>query len=174
MEFVVLVDDQNNGIGTAPKETVHTKDTPLHRGFSCFVFNDKKEILLTKRSETKNTFPGVWTNTVCGHPRKEESATSASRRRLRDELGLVVRNLVEISPYRYRFTDRNGVVENEICPILIGYTNDNPVPNEAEVEEWKWMKWGDFLADLMVQPEMYSPWSKEESVILQRTNPELQ
>lgn len=174
MEYVVLVDGQNNEIGTADKDTVHTKDTPLHRGFSCFVFNDKKELLLTKRAAVKKTFPGVWTNTVCGHPGKGETVIDAARRRLQDELGLVVRDLVEVSPYRYRFADRNGIVENEICPILVGYTNDNPAPQEAEVEEWKWVGWKEFLKDIENNPDIYSPWVKEEAVILQRTNPELQ
>jgi len=174
MEYVVLVDQENNEIGTAPKETVHTHDTPLHRGFSAFIFNDKHQLLLTKRASTKKTFPGVWTNTVCGHPGKGETATDAARRRLEDELGLVVRDLIEISPYRYRFTDRNGIVENEICPILMGYANDNPTPQEGEVEQWKWMKWKEFLNDIEEHPDIYSPWAREEAVILQRINPELQ
>jgi isopentenyl-diphosphate delta-isomerase len=57
MEHVVLVDQQNNEIGTAPKETVHTDSTPLHRGFSCFVFNDAKETSVTKRSMIKKHIP---------------------------------------------------------------------------------------------------------------------
>jgi len=174
IEYVVLVDRENNEIGTAPKDMVHTKDTPLHRGFSCFVFNNKKEVLVTQRSLTKKTFPGVWTNTVCGHPGKGETSVDAARRRLQDELGLVVRDLVEVSPYRYRFTDRNGIVENEICPILMGFTNDNPVPNEGEVADWKWIGWKEFLKDTEDNPNMYSPWCREETVILQRANPELQ
>ena len=67
MELVVLVDKNNKEIGTASKDTVHTVSTPLHRGFSLFLFNSRNEILLTKRSKSKKTFPGVWTNTVCGH-----------------------------------------------------------------------------------------------------------
>ncbi|HCM82443.1 TPA: hypothetical protein DIS60_03705 [Patescibacteria group bacterium] len=87
---------------------------------------------------------------------------------------MVVRDLVEVSPYRYRFTDRNGIVENEICPILMGFTNDNPVPNEGEVADWKWIGWKEFLKDTEDNPNMYSPWCREETVILQRANPELQ
>lgn len=173
-EYVVLVDDKNNEIGTAPKETVHTTDTPLHRGFSCFVFNDNKELLVTQRALSKKTFPGVWTNTVCGHPGKGEEVIEAVRRRLQDELGLVVSDLIEVTPYQYRFADRNGIVENEICPVFIGYTNDSPKPKEGEVEAWKWMKWGAFLKDIEEHAELYSPWSREEAVILQRLNPELQ
>ena len=87
MELVVLVDKNNKEIGTASKDTVHTVSTPLHRGFSLFLFNSRNEILLTKRSKSKKTFPGVWTNTVCGHLPAGERV-EAAKRRLNDELGL--------------------------------------------------------------------------------------
>ena len=40
----------------------------LHRAFSLFVFNSKNELMLQQRSESKITFPLVWTNTCCSHP----------------------------------------------------------------------------------------------------------
>ncbi|MEK7543733.1 MAG: isopentenyl-diphosphate Delta-isomerase [Patescibacteria group bacterium] len=174
-EVVVLVDDDDREIGLAPKESVHTTNTPLHRGFSCFLFNSKKELLLTKRASTKKTFPGVWTNTVCGHPAPGESVEEAALRRLNDELGLTRLNLVkkqgstflrEITPYRYRFTDANGIVENEICPVLVGYCDTDPKPDKTEIEDWRWVRWEEFLEDIKKNPEIYSPWSREESYIL--------
>ena len=168
MEYVVLVDDQNNEIGTAPKESVHTKNTPLHRGFSVFVFNKKNELLVTRRALSKKTFPGVWTNTVCGHPGKDELVIDAAKRRLSDELGLTVDVMREIAPYRYRCADIHGIVENEICPILIGYTNSDPQLNDDEVGEWKWMQWEAFLSDIKKHADIYSFWSKEEAEILEK------
>src|SRR3989344_5242472 len=160
-ELVVLVDEQNTPIGTAPKDSVHTKDTPLHRGFSLFLFSSKKKLLLTKRSARKKTFPGVWTNTVCGHPGPGESAIDAAKRRLYQELGIDVTDIKEVSPYRYRFADKNGIVENEICPILIAYSDAMPKPNKEEIEGWRWMRWEEFLEEIEKNPEMYSPWSGE-------------
>ena len=148
MEFVVLVNEQNKIIGTKPKKEVHTKDTPLHRGFSLFLFNYKRELLLTRRALNKKTFPGVWTNTVCGHPGPRESNTVAARRRLKEELGIQVVGIKEVAAYRYRFSDANGIVENEICPILIAYSERNPAANQQEVADWRWVKWEEFLEDL--------------------------
>ena len=150
-----------------PKDEVHTKDTPLHRGFSVFVFNGKGDVLLTKRASAKKTFPGVWTNTACGHPGPGESAADAAIRRLKEELGIEDVYITEAAPYQYRFTDSNGIVENEICPILIGYSTQDPRPNSNEVEDWKWMKWEEFLKEINRKTEIYSPWCKEESVILE-------
>jgi len=168
MEFVVLVDEQNNEIGTAAKDTVHTKNTPLHRAFSLFLFNSKKELLLTRRADTKKTFPGVWTNSVCGHPGPGETAVDAAKRRLADELGITGVEVKEVSPYRYRFADRNGIVENEICPILVATFDGNPNVNLQEVDDWKWMDWKKFLVEIKDNSAVYSPWSREEAVILEK------
>lgn len=174
MELVVLVDELNKEIGTAPKDTVHTKNTPLHRAFSLFLFNAKNQLLLTKRASAKKTFPGVWTNTVCGHLAPGESTTAAATRRLREELGIGGVAVAEVSPYRYRFADKNGIVENEICPILIGRYDGNPTPLPEEVDDWKWMDWQQFLHEIAADSEgVYSPWCKEEAVILQQKDPAL-
>jgi isopentenyl-diphosphate delta-isomerase type 1 len=170
MELVVLVDEQNNVIGTTDKATVHTQDTPLHRAFSLFLFNAKNELLITKRATSKKTFAGVWTNTVCGHPRLDESSESAANRRLQEELGITDAKVREVAPYRYRFSDSRGIVENEICPICIGFSDNNPNPDPSEVDDWKWISWDEFLLDIATRPELYSPWSKEEAIILQHSN----
>ena len=61
-EEVVLVDENNNPVGAMPKSAVHGKDTPLHRGFSVFLFNKKGELLLQQRALSKITWPGIWSN----------------------------------------------------------------------------------------------------------------
>lgn len=165
-EQVVLVDEQNNPIGTADKDTVHTTATPLHRAFSLFLFNSRGQVLLTKRAATKKTFPGVWTNTVCGHLSPDEDTVSAATRRLSEELGITGVTVKEVAPYRYRFADRNGIVENEICPITVATYDGDPIPHKDEVDEWKWVDWKVFLQDIRDNPEPYSPWSREEAAIL--------
>lgn len=168
MELVVLVDEQNHELGTRPKEDAHSDHTPLHRGFSFFLFNAKKEVLLTRRSHLKKTFPGIWTNTVCGHPGFGEQTKNAVIRRLREELQIVGVDVKEVSPYRYRFADIHGVVENEICPIYVGFGEVVPKVNEKEVAGWKWVPWKEFLRDTVLNPTSYSPWSVEESQIINK------
>lgn len=165
-ELVVLVDEQNNVIGTASKDTVHTTDTPLHRAFSLFIFNSKKQLLITKRASTKKTFAGVWTNTLCGHPAPNEIVIDAAKRRLVEELSISGVDMKEVSPYRYKFADKNGIVENEICPILVGYFDGDPLPKAGEVDEWKWMDWKKFLEEIKINPEPYSPWCIEEARLI--------
>lgn len=166
MEQVILVDKDNNQIGVFDKETVHTQNTPLHRAFSLFLFNSKKQLLVTQRAFSKKTFPGVWTNSVCGHVSPGEETLDAVKRRVRDELHIAATDIQEVAPYRYRFTDQNGIVENEICPIFIGFTIQDPHPSTSEVQSWKWVTWKEFLEVIRLHPGTYSPWSEEEAVIL--------
>lgn len=169
MEQVVLVDEDNTPIGTADKRSVHTENTPLHRGFSLFLFNSRGQVLITQRAWSKKTFPGVWTNAVCGHPEPGESAIDAAKRRLTDELGIQsndVKNLREIAPYRYRFADANGIIENEICPVLVGFYEGDPDPDPDEAAGWQWIRWKSFLQNADADAPAYSPWSIEEAKII--------
>jgi isopentenyl-diphosphate delta-isomerase len=172
-EYVVLVDEQNKPIGKALKSVIHTKNTPLHRGFSVFLFNSKKQLLLQQRSSTKKTWPLVWSNSCCGHPLPNESVLDAAYRRLDLELGLKpfqIKNLsIKIPDYRYRF-ERNGVTENEICPILVGFLEDSPILNPAEVENYKWIDWDSFLEIVKKGDTSFSEWSLEEASLLQKLN----
>lgn len=164
-ELVVLVDENDNEIGTMPKSEVHTADTPLHRAFSCFIFKEGK-FLLQQRSSKKVTWPLMWSNSVCGHPMPDEETIDAVKRRAKFELGLELAEVRFASPYRYRF-EREGVVENEICPIFVATVVSEPVPNPSEVEAIAWIPWGEFLKEIRTNPDKYSEWCREEAMILE-------
>lgn len=168
-ELVVLVDEQDRVLGTMPKAEVHGPRTPLHRAFSCFLFREgDRRLLLQQRSARKRTWPLAWSNSCCGHPGPGESTLDAARRRLRHELGLDPTLLEEVAPYRYCFT-RDGVMENEICPILLGLVRGEPVVNPEEVAAVRWVGWGEFLEEAARDPGRYSEWCVEEARILERT-----
>lgn len=165
-ELVVLVDDNDNEIGTMPKAEVHTKATPLHRGFSLYVFNPQGEVLAQQRKKEKLTWGGFWSNSCCGHPAPNETREEAAERRAKQELGIEVKNIEKVADYRYRFK-HNGVVENEVCPILVGLAaNADLYPDPREIENFRWMRWSEFLEDMETHQEIYSPWSKEQIKIL--------
>ncbi|MFQ3550193.1 MAG: isopentenyl-diphosphate Delta-isomerase [Armatimonadota bacterium] len=161
-ECVVLVDDNNKVLGTELKSKVHTADTKLHRAFSIFIFNDKGELLLQQRSKYKKTWALQWSNSCCGHPMLGESIENAAKRRAFDELGVELKNIKVILPnFRYK-AQKDGIVENEICPVLVGFINNNPAPNPIEVEDIQWMNWQDFM-QLIEKDGFLSPWCIEEA-----------
>lgn len=169
-ELVVLVDESNTAVGTCPKAVVHTGDTPLHRAFSCFVFNRVGELLLQQRSHSKKTWPLVWSNSCCGHPLPKESSLAAVRRRLLQELHLQPAEIHEVLPdYRYR-AEHLGIVENEICPVYVCWSEQAPVPEPAEVEACRYICWSDFTTALRDPADAafdeFSPWCREEALLL--------
>lgn len=171
-EHVILVDQDNQPVGTAEKVAIHGPETPLHRGFSVFLFNKKGKLLLQQRNLQKVTWPGVWSNSCCGHPQVGESTFEAMQRRIHDELGLSNVDLEVLLPYyRYRF-ERDGVVENEFCPVAVGIIDQEPQPNPDEVNAIEWKNWSEFLAEIAGQND-YSEWCVEEAQLLAK-NPEFQ
>lgn len=159
IETVVLVDEHNNVIGTAAKRDVHHAETPLHRGFSVFLFDDAGRLLLQQRAVTKRTWPGVWSNSCCGHPGLNESSVDAATRRLSFELGMTGIDLINVLPnFRYR-AEKDGIVENEICPVFVGFSDDEPRPNPDEVAATKWVDWKVFAASLEDPATDISPWA---------------
>ncbi|MFD0853911.1 NUDIX domain-containing protein, partial [Actinomadura adrarensis] len=68
VEEIVLLNEADEPIGSAPKAPSHHRTTPYHLAFSCFLVNGAGEVLITRRALGKRTFPGVWTGSCCGHP----------------------------------------------------------------------------------------------------------
>jgi isopentenyl-diphosphate delta-isomerase len=158
-ELVSLVDDSGSPIGTADKVSVHTADTPLHLAFSCHVYNSLGHVLVTRRALTKLTWPGVWTNSFCGHPAPGESMDAAIARRAADELGISVHSLEVVLPeFRYRAVDASGIVENEICPVFRAVTEDAVTPNPDEVAEFAWVDPAALHDAAVAAPYAFSPW----------------
>ena len=158
-EQVVLLADDGSVVGVADKSSVHSFDTPLHLAFSCHVFDGEGRILVTRRALGKLTWPGVWTNSFCGHPAPGESLEAGLARRAREELGIQLENLVSVLPdFRYRAADAAGIVENEICPVFTATTTSEVVPASGEVMEYRWVEPRALLEVVAETPWAFSPW----------------
>jgi len=165
-ELIVFVDDDGTPIGVAPKLESHNAGTKLHLAFSVFIFNSRGEVLLQQRAMTKKTWPGVWSNSCCGHLMLHESTEHAAARRLKKELGLSVDDLNIVLPdFRYR-AEKDGVVENEICPVLVGFCDSDPNPDASEVADFRWMDWHEFVSSLDDPENQISPWAVAETRLL--------
>ena len=164
-EFVVLVDEADREIGIEKKARVHSSLTPLHRAFSLFLFRSTKELLLQQRSKTKKTWPGTWSNSCCGHPLPDESYEKAVLRRARFELGIELQTVAKVFDYQYCFS-KDGVMENEICPVFIGLYDGTVRPRPDEVQAVQWIKWEDWVEKTVRHPDLYSPWCVEETELL--------
>jgi isopentenyl-diphosphate delta-isomerase len=165
-ELIVFVDENGQPTGeVGPKLESHTARTKLHLAFSCYIFRQSdKKFLVTQRALSKKVWPGVWTNSVCGHPMPNEPIEAAVKRRATHELGLSkLRDIACVLPkYRYTTPPYNGIVENEFCPVYVAFTDEEPKPNPAEVEAFEWMTWPDYVKTLSNQSREVSYWAKDQ------------
>jgi isopentenyl-diphosphate Delta-isomerase len=169
-DLVVLLDTDRRPCGVAPRATVHDADTPLHLAFSCYVFSAGGALLLTRRSLLKRTWPGVWTNSCCGHPRPGEHLEDAVTRRVEQELGLVVDDLrCPIPDFAYRAVDASGTVENEVCPVFVAGCAGAPRPDPGEVAELRWVEWATTRDVAQAAGFLLSPWAGEQIPLLAAT-----
>lgn len=161
-ELVVLLTPDGRALGSAAKRTVHHAETPLHLAFSTYLFDADDRLLVTRRALDKATFPGVWTNSVCGHPAPGERLEDAVRRRASDELALDISDLRLVLPrFAYR-AETGGVVEWEMCPVLVGRVVGAPAPAPAEVASTEWVPWVEFAADVLSGRREVSVWCREQ------------
>lgn len=164
---VVLLDADRAPIGTAPREGVHTTETRLHLAYSCWLLDEDGRFLLTRRALSKRSWPGVWTNSFCGHPRPQEWIVDAVRRGARTELGAEVTEIEPLIPdFAYRAVDSSGIVENEVCPVFVARLVSPLAPNPDEVAEHVWVEVDDLRRTLDVAPWSLSPWFVEQAALL--------
>ena len=133
-EHVVLVNDKNEVLGTAPKAAVHTGDTPLHRAFSSFIFNGRGEILLQQRSPTKDTEPGFWDISCGGHVTAGQSYEETAPRELQEELGIST----PIKLLKIHLTRLNH--ETEFSAVFKGYHHGPFQPHPQEIAALKFFR----------------------------------
>jgi len=162
MTKVIIVDTKDNEIGIEEKLRTH-QEGKLHRAFSIFIFNSKKEMLLQQRAKTKYHSPGLWSNTCCSHPRPNRNLEREAKRRLKEEMGFQC-DLKEVfsSLHKVRVGD---LIEHEFDHVFLGRFDGNPKPNKEEVEDWKWMRLKELQKDIKNNPQKYTAWFK---IILDR------
>lgn len=165
-ELVVLADASGRPCGTTAKATVHTTQTPFHLAFSCYLLDASGRVLLTRRALNKQTWPGVWTNTACGHLAPGETALQACERRVPEELGLTsgqLGNLRLVLPeFQYRAVDSSGIVEWEWCPVFVGSIAREPAPIAEEVDQHAWAEPAALFRAVDATPFAFSPWMVEQ------------
>jgi len=158
IEEVILVDVEDQPIGTMPKLDAHIEGK-LHRAFSIFIFNRAGELLLQQRAFDKYHSAGKWTNTCCSHPRPGERTDDAVTRRLKEEMGMEC----ELSPafkFSYKAEFDNGLIENEYDHVYFGTSDALPYPNPGEVADYRYIKMDDLQTSLVNEQEQYTEWLK--------------
>ncbi|MFI6095760.1 isopentenyl-diphosphate Delta-isomerase [Lentzea sp. NPDC051213] len=159
---------------TGNKLASHHANTRLHLAFSCYVFRrSDNAFLITRRALSKKVWPGVWTNSVCGHPAPGEPIEDAVRRRADYELGLPKLFDVRcvLPRYTYKSPEFDGVIEHEFCPVFTAVVDDEPAPNPEEVDSFRWVSWAQYVELLGRDDSNMSYWAKDQFQQLKEVDP---
>ena len=103
--------------------------------------------------------PGLWTNTCCSHPRKNEKVIDAANRRLFEEMG-IKSELKPFTSFVYKAEFDNGLIEHEFDHVIVGSFVGQPMINQLEVRDWKWENLDLLKIDLNTNPNDYTEWFK--------------
>ena len=158
-EFVILVDENDNPIGSEEKIKCHLPNGKLHRAFTALLFDKDGRLVLTKRAKEKMLWPNDWDGTFASHPRKSETYVSSGERRMPEELG-IKSALDYLHKFEYHVPYRDIGSENEICGTLIGVIDKSTKLKEikGEIDEIKWISAKELLLELKTNPRIYCPW----------------
>ncbi len=156
MEQVILVDKNDIKLGVMEKMEAHRKGV-LHRAVSVLVFNTNGDMLLQKRARNKYHSAGLWTNTACTHPSPGEDVKEAGKRRLNEEMGLMLEIDFQYS-FQYRVDLDKGMIENELDHVFFGVSDAMPILNPTEVDDYLYINPLDLRKSIDEKPTNFTKW----------------
>ena len=158
-EYLVLVDKDDNPIGSEEKIKCHLPNGKLHRAFTALLFDKSGRLVLTRRAKEKMLWPGDWDGTVASHPREPETYVSSAERRMPEEIGISCK-MDYLMKFEYHVPYKDIGSENEICGTLISIVDESTVFKmvEGEIDEIKWISAKELLSEIKNNPKIYCPW----------------
>ena len=143
-------DGDDRVIGQAPRSEVHRRGL-LHRAVHIFVFNSRGELLLQRRSATKDEFPLCYTSSASGHLGTGETYDECAPRELQEELRLT-------SPIEFlaKFA-ASPETANEHTALYRTVTDDRPTPDPGEIASIEFREPAEIATMLEREPERFAP-----------------
>ena len=91
MEFLDVIDENNNLIGRKEEREIIHKESLWHREVAIWIMNEKGEMLLQKRAPTRKQAPNKWAITA-GHIDAGEEPLEVAKRETLEEIGLELKD----------------------------------------------------------------------------------
>jgi len=160
MEYITIVDGAGKILGTEEKIKCHLKKGILHSAFLAMMFNDRNEIILSKRSQEKMLWPDFWDGTVASHYHPDIDREDSVKQRILYETGVQCRQLEYLFKFHYQAQYEDVGSENEICDVFAakGIGSDQLHRNELEISEYKCLGISEISASIATNSLKISPW----------------
>lgn len=156
-ELLDVVTDEDAVVSQAMRSTVHQQGL-LHRGVHVFLFNEKGEMLIQKRSADRSNSPSLRDCSVSEHVKAGESYLDAAVRGLQEEMGLEGIELKQLGKIQMEY----GPNDNEISVIYEGRLGGKQVRfDPVEISEVRFMNMDEILAGITNEKSLYCAWFVE-------------
>jgi len=132
-ELLEVTNYKGEIIGVLPRSHIHGNPSLIHRVVHVLVFNTKGELLLQKRSMSKDVAPGKWDTSVGGHLNPGEDLLSAAKREMKEELGIVDGEL----GYLYTYIHTNSYETELVYTYFCLHEEGRVFFNSDEIDEVK-------------------------------------
>ena len=167
MEYIDTLDERGNKTGrTKPKPDIH-KDGDWHRSIHLWILNSRGELMVQRRSSTKENYPNLWDISVAGHLSAGEDSITSALRETEEEIGVKLRK----DDIRYLFTGaeravlNNGTyIDNEIQDVYLVRTDldmSDMVIQREEVAEVKFVDFGELKRRISGDAKNFVPHEEE-------------
>ena len=152
MELLDIVNEEGEPTGQVKERTKVHEDGDLHRTSHVWIVRDNGkggwDVLLQKRSQNKDSFPGCYDISSAGHIPAGSDYKDSAQRELKEELGIEV-DLEELQEcWRRRVALKNIFygklfIDNQVTRVYRLKRNDLQIEilhlQEEEIESVKWM-----------------------------------
>ncbi|KAG4123818.1 hypothetical protein ERO13_D10G000700v2 [Gossypium hirsutum] len=149
-----------------PRGDVH-RDGDYHKAVHVWIFAEStQELLLQKREDCKDSWPGLWDISSAGHISAGDSSLITAQRELQEELGVILpKDAFElIFVFLEECVTNNGkFINNEYSDVYL-VTTLEPIPREAftlqdtEVSDVKYISFGEYRSHLAEADPKYVPY----------------
>lgn len=140
-EVFDLVDANDQVIGRVRRGAAHQDPTLVHRSVQILIFTSSGQLLLQRRSASKDLFPGCYCASASGHVASGEDYDSTAKRELAEELGITapltrLRKALIRSEQETEFTTLYAALSDGPYQFHPTETDGGELFAMAEVNDW--------------------------------------
>ena len=137
-EILDAVDEKDQFVRKTTRKEVREKAL-LHRVARIIIENDKKELLVQKRSMKKDIFPGHWDIGVAETVKSGQSYEGAAMVGLRDELGITGISNIQLMYSLLFKINYHSSEHNVLCKTYKLVYSEKLIFQDGEVDEVKFL-----------------------------------
>ena len=152
-ELFDVVDKKDNIIGATTRSIANKNKNLIHRAVTVLVFKSN-ELLVQRRSGTKDTYPNYWTSSCSGHVLAGDTYEPSAIRELEEELGVFRKGLTFLKKKIIRYPS-----ETECMSFYaVNLKKEETIQiNKREISEFKFLKLNKTILSNFIKSEKVTP-----------------